>query len=758
MMYQCSSQRGALLRALLLVFCLVLTSSEVAAQVRGISYTAAPTVERLYFDGNAGLEPGLLYGGQLGLGFGRFVELQVLYLRGGATTDFSRLAGVSDEIRLRLEDHDGQPAAVQRYGSRLKLNLPWGAARPFLTLGGGLLSIGPEELESSRTIYLSGGGGVQLAPGDRFTVLLGVENVAYGANLGTTFFDEEGLEAIGLLPSTFNDTRQGNWAIRAGLQFYVGGRDPDEESEIDEALRSQFGSGLRGLGVRIEPFLGRLHFHEALGFTGRQPMQGLSAGLSLGPYLGVRGFYWRAVREDVFSVDYGDLQAYGGELHFRLNDTAALTPYLALGGGYLDVLSGYAAPEGRPPDDEPFLVAGGGLALPVGESVTLNGSVRSLLISGQAGAAIRDPDQVFGSWMYTAGATITLGGGGSGVGELLSERLDEERAAGRESDAVLRRDLARALTRLDSLEAVLAAGAGADSLRATDARAAGARVSGSGPARSGEATFVTLPVPTVGELYVRYGEAGQAEVIGGGTGAAALVDTAGMQTVRAPAGALSPDDLRWIVGEAVREQFDAAPEGTDDARLRRLEAELQARLDRLEVLLEDQQRAAVRGAGDPAPATVIVREEGGDREVVRLTESVRERSRPELIPFVGMLTGGPALGIVGIRADVGSVWGRALRIRPEFALGIGADNYAYHTNLDVEVGAPSLGGLRPYAATGVGMLGFDTSPDEGSGVEITLNLRAGVALPVGGGRLFAEFATYDLFDYNRYVAGYQVSF
>ena len=53
---------------LVMLFCVGWQSS--FAQVSGISYTLSPTVENVWWDDQAGIEDGLLFGGKFGLGFG----------------------------------------------------------------------------------------------------------------------------------------------------------------------------------------------------------------------------------------------------------------------------------------------------------------------------------------------------------------------------------------------------------------------------------------------------------------------------------------------------------------------------------------------------------------------------------------------------------------------------------------------------------------------------------------------------------------
>ena len=85
------------------------------------------------------------------------------------------------------------------------------------------------------------------------------------------------------------------------------------------------------------------------------------------------GPYWRATDEDELFDDnplrFRDMQFYGGELNLRFASDVlggGLTPYLVLGGGYLNVDDDYEA-EGVivPPDSRFFATGGVGLDVPL---------------------------------------------------------------------------------------------------------------------------------------------------------------------------------------------------------------------------------------------------------------------------------------------------------------------------------------------------------------------------------------------------------
>src|SRR5690606_31487083 len=81
-----------------------------------------------------------------------------------------------------------------------------------------------------------------------------------------------------------------NTNVRASLRLYLGGRGRGEMSDVDRAIADQLGGRPR---VFVQPFYGRIDFNEELGnVPDQQPVSGVNAGIDLGPYVGLRGFYW----------------------------------------------------------------------------------------------------------------------------------------------------------------------------------------------------------------------------------------------------------------------------------------------------------------------------------------------------------------------------------------------------------------------------------------------------------------------------------
>lgn len=79
------------------------TVRQADAQVSGISYTLSPVGKYVFSSDDAGLKDGLMYGGELGFGFGKFLELDGVYLLGtGFKTNYSNFSNNVFSSRKKL--------------------------------------------------------------------------------------------------------------------------------------------------------------------------------------------------------------------------------------------------------------------------------------------------------------------------------------------------------------------------------------------------------------------------------------------------------------------------------------------------------------------------------------------------------------------------------------------------------------------------------------------------------------------------------
>jgi len=392
----------------LLLGLLVIMSLQTNAQVSGISYTLSPATEYVWWNDQAGLDNGLLFGGKLGIGFGEYFELRGNYMRSlDLQTNFSNFGFANyDETLFRPID-----ISMTRWGGELKANLSKGKLLPFVTIGTGVQSFEIDSLNTSKRIYAQVGGGVKLSAGDRYTLTLEAKNAFYNFNAADRFLSPEDRVAFGAVEDDLIVKRLSNWSVGASLQFYLGGRRPGELSDLDRAYFQSFSTGLKDFSFPIEPTLVKMNFNDALPYRDTW-LAGGYAGFDFGPYVGVRGFYFKAMADNKLTTDFDKLAMYGGEIRMNLNASKGTIPYLIAGGGYININEeeyiGRADIE-MTPVSQTFAMGGGGLILPINNRFKIFGSARALLTSGTNFDDLEETDQLKTSWMYSFGVNLTLG-------------------------------------------------------------------------------------------------------------------------------------------------------------------------------------------------------------------------------------------------------------------------------------------------------------------------------------------------------------
>ena len=306
-------------------------------------------------------------------------------------------------------------------------------------------------------------------------------------------------------------TLRHNLSIGAAIGIPLGLNTNDRERNASQSVQW----GLSGASLTLEPFAGRLTFDKkqssATGTTAGttvlrdQELAGLRAGIDLGRYVGVRAFYWRGTDKDFKRAE--SLRSWGGEMQFRLNSSPGLTPFLLAGAAKLDFKQDDSTARAQRSEDKVSLILGGGVSLPLGERFALNAAARDYMYGRGNGAdSVSSPSDLRHNWMYTVGLRVSIAGkSGSRAAERSVERQRSmgaqmradsiEWAANRAAmmDGRMMRDsmmiINGRLTRVDTtaMNRMRMASMGSDStMRAT-------------------ARVIMLPVPDVGELYVRYG-------------------------------------------------------------------------------------------------------------------------------------------------------------------------------------------------------------------------------------------------------------
>lgn len=770
-----------------LALLLVATGARPAtAQFRDVGYTFQPGVQGIFEDDAAAFETSPMYGGALGLSFGRYFQASVEYFANtGSRTNFANVE--------RLQGLVNRDVDVRRFGSRLRFNLYDRRVIPYLTVGSGVMQFDPVEAEQTRTIYGTAGGGVTFSAYDRYRISIGGEVLRYRYDPVATFLGPTGAQNF-----ETGTTLVTSPALTASLSLFLGGRSLEEQTAVDEALQEQFGNGgfLRGVRLYVNPFHGRVEFNDALGFPKDQNMAGVNAGVSLGPYVGLRGFYWRGrggsrVTEDL-TGGFEDLQMYGGELKMRLNLALGrgFGPYAKVGGGYLDVLGGYAGDipgNTSPPEDRFFGTGGLGLEVPLTKSVKLSGGARGLVMDNPNTVEAGDPGDLYGSLMYTAGIEFRLGGGTDRPTprpqpEPVLAPTETSAMEGETPSEEVRSEEEQLRARVDSLEGALAALQAGDE-QGPEAQGPPTVPSDSATAAAGQAArrsnlsdrTMTVPVPENGEIYVRFGDGGSSQVQG-------QADRQGVQvegrTEQVPedleqrvrralrqqlrqqgradsAQAIADADIEQLIQRTVRnainqgDQARAQREQTaQDQRVQRL----QNQVDKLQQQLQEQESSEPQRRTEPSPP--------GSGQAMPFYRQTFGRPLTYLVPIVGFRGGKVAnQPHIGLRADYRTSATSRFHIIPEFGLGVGngqlspsfffsgAYSFLRQTTTGL-IGAP----VEPYVGLGAGISslgGFMFEPVLMSTLGVDYQFQ-------GGRRIFLEYSTFDRFSSHRVHVGFRL--
>jgi hypothetical protein len=410
---------------------LALGGSVANAQVKGISYTLSPTGDYIFWNENTGISDGLLLGGQLGFGFGEFVELRANYMQSAnpLQRNFKNLS--TPELRnLTLDTIN---VGVQRWGGDIKINLARGAVVPYLTVGTGVQTLSPDSLTKYKNIYVSAGAGLQFSLGDRLSLGVQALNTGFNDSPVRSLTSDTERRANGLSRADYSNELLKNWSVRTSLILYLGGRRPGELSELDKAYLNNFSSGV---SLPIEVTAGQLKFDKSLPFASTRFI-GVSSGFNFGPYVGIPGFYWRGMEDGYFST-VDRLALYGGEGKFKLSNGTGLTPSIQVGGGVIDALEGYEV-NGREMsdlDNKPFVSGGLGLDFPFSHALKLSAYAKALLTPNDLLENTVNPDQLATSWAYGLSLNLLIGNGAKSpedirqndYDKMVMENLQAERA------------------------------------------------------------------------------------------------------------------------------------------------------------------------------------------------------------------------------------------------------------------------------------------------------------------------------------------
>ncbi|MRJ10618.1 hypothetical protein EDL98_05910 [Ornithobacterium rhinotracheale] len=427
------------------------------AQVEDVSVTLSPIASYNWFDNNSAIKDGLMIGGRVGFGFGEYFELRALYEK---SVD---VKSQIDELDIQGKDWDkfkekfeARDVDVERIGGEMKANIPTGGSlAPYVTLGSGVQKLKHDGLKDEQ-IYLSLGLGTKINLSDRVVLNLEGKNTAYNLNKTNVLFRPADASEFESLIKDSKDDRMYNWSVLAGLQFYLGGREPGTLTELDRAYLRKFSGGLSGFKFVIEPGVAQIKFNDDLNFKDTYLVGG-TAGFDFNQFVGLRGFYYQATKNEEFK-QFDDLAMYGADIVARLNVARGLTPYITLGGGYLNAYSSYEGERPSLVDPSSYFVKGGlGLNVPIGTYLDVFGAANLLYTTNVNDAEdlkeIQRPSELKQSQMYNVGLRFKLGAPAN-EDAVLERKLNSDKQVYKDRISELEAELQRAYKENDSDKAV----------------------------------------------------------------------------------------------------------------------------------------------------------------------------------------------------------------------------------------------------------------------------------------------------------------
>ena len=373
------------------------------AQVKDISFAIAPTAEYVLWNKKSAIENGFMAGGYVGFGFGKNLELLGSYSQSLGLK--SRIDGFSapDNIKAVFTPTD---VDVHSWGGELKGNIPMTYSfQPYISLGAGIQTVKANQTTQD-AIYFAFGLGSKFNLTRRLTLNVQAKGTHFNSDASNILHNPSEAKT-----STYNqwvtdnvsNKSMLNWSLQAGLQLYLGGRNPDELTELDNSY-----TNLKNFKVVVAPAIGYIDFDSDNNFRNTY-LAGASLGFDFTEYIGVRGFYYQAMKDEKVSLDFDKLSLYGADFLARLNVSNGVVPYITVGAGYLNVGNGYQGKVATVENKSSIFGKGGiGLAIPLSKHLELFGVANLLYTTGNESAsnALKSPNKLQSNVFYNAGIRI----------------------------------------------------------------------------------------------------------------------------------------------------------------------------------------------------------------------------------------------------------------------------------------------------------------------------------------------------------------
>ena len=781
---------------------ILLTAFQMKAQVSDISLNLTPTANYTWWDSQMFIENGPMVGGMIGIGLGRNLELRGIYEQSidlKSTLNSLNMPGeFVDKFSARTVD-------VSRWGGEFKANIPTGSTlEPYLTLGSGVQKLKYDELKQEQ-IYISGGLGAKYNLTDRVTLNLAAKLHAFNLDPSSILRINDP-EADGFndwIDENITNDKMLNWSLNLGVQFYLGGRNTRNYSELDRAIAKQNDRGLSGLRLVFEPGGAYINFDNSTNLRDTY-LLGASLGVDFNDYIGLRGFYYRSTEDKKISLDFDKMAMYGADFLAKLNVSSGIVPYLTVGGGYMNVYQNYVGVDENPfvpTNSGYFAKAGVGLSIPVSRYFEIFGAANLLYTTDKDPENIESTEDLKKHTMFNAGLKFNIGKSyraNKAMDSYIDQRVSSRTMMYEQRIAELNKELNNAYAQNDSRKAaqimserqrleteLVAAMDEPDVVHTTPvapttyAAAGDTAVTTTTATRAEDQTMIRLTPQELESLVDKVVQGVGAPVLKKETPEERLdrlerliMSGGAARVAQQPATFSQQPEVAQSQAEAAtaKNQEESVTKRIDESN-----RELLNEIRRISDRIEDNSRRidnAYRQQQSGSDRTVIVSPGVGGRNQTPFVTApqmqpgagqsgmYQDPSQGQatswviykgLSPFLGMNFGDKSSFIFGIKGNYGFSSSRFAFV-PDLYFGIGSKvAYGLNANVTYPLFVNNQTLFTPYVGVGLGVNKVDK-------FKFGINLIGGTFVNIGNGSLFVEYTSRQFFDNNVVSMGYRFNF
>jgi hypothetical protein len=406
----------------LLIMLVVCAFAQADAQVEDVSIVATPTLSYNWFDGKSTIENGVMWGFQTGFAFGRYIELRGTYEQSfNMKQDFGAYEKDIQNLYPNFNFTD-RKIDVHKVGAEFKANIPIKKYAPYIILGTRVQTfkrnIDSQGTYKNQNLYATGGIGFKTNLTNRVTFNVEGCGLVYNMNPGSLLYNPNGTDDFNDWINTQDRTVMYNWNVTTGLQFYLGGRNTSDYSDMDKAYLNRFSSGFSGMKFTLAPAVAYMDFNQKSAYRSTYLLGGI-LGVDFTYFVGLRGYYYQSTEGKDPSFDFDNLSMFGADFIGQLNVARGVVPYITIGGGYINVDKAYKGKtvNGFPTLYQPtssgyFAKGGAGLSVPMGKYIDAFGAANLVYNVEDKNMNVEDissTNQLMQHTMYNVGVRLKLG-------------------------------------------------------------------------------------------------------------------------------------------------------------------------------------------------------------------------------------------------------------------------------------------------------------------------------------------------------------